>query len=107
VKPLDEFWPERFLIKGQGQARDEFSDAGLAGNWTSFGGGEHKCPGRHFARNIGIVAMAVLLGEFETELLDVEGAKGLLPEIREMAFGKMVPKGNVGARVRRRHKKVN
>jgi hypothetical protein len=49
----------------------------------------------------------VLLGEFETELLDVEGAKGLLPEIREMAFGKMVPKGNVGARVRRRHKKVN
>jgi cytochrome P450 len=99
-EPLDTFWPERFLISGPSK-RERFSDAGLAGSWTSFGGGEHKCPGRHFARDIGIVALAVLLGEFETELVG-EKVKG--PSIRETAFGKMEPVGKVGARIRRRER---
>jgi cytochrome P450 len=103
--PLDEFWAERFLTSGQGK-RERFTDAGLAGSWTSFGGGEHKCPGRHFARNIGIVALAVFLGECEVELLDAEGAKGKVPGVRNGAFGKMEPVGKVGARVRRRRVQV-
>jgi cytochrome P450 len=89
------------LVSGSGK-RDRFSDAGLAGNWTSFGGGEHKCPGRHFARNIGIVALAVLLGEFECELIDREGMKDIGPMIKETAFGKMEPTRKVAARLRRR-----
>jgi cytochrome P450 len=89
------------LISGSGK-RDRFSDAGLTGNWTSFGGGEHKCPGRHFARNIGIVALAVLLGEFECELVDREGQKDIGPKIKETAFGKMEPTRKVAARLRRR-----
>ena len=102
TRPLETFWAERFLVSGQGK-RERFSDAGLAGNWTSFGGGEHKCPGRHFARNIGIVALAVLLGEFECELLDREVVKKVVPSIRATAFGKMEPRSKVVARLRRRH----
>jgi cytochrome P450 len=101
-KPLSEFWGERFLISGAG-GKERFSDAGLAGNWTSFGGGEHKCPGRFFARDIGIVMLSILLGEFEVEVMDPEGARKLDPAHRAEAFGTMKPNGKVRARLRRRH----
>lgn len=39
-RPLDEFWAERYLVDEVGK-RERFSDVGLGGNWTSFGGGEH------------------------------------------------------------------
>lgn len=100
-KPLDTFWPERFLVQGE---RERYSDARLAGCWTSFGGGEHKCPGRHFARNIGIVTLAVMMGEFECEVLDPLRARGSVPDVSETAFGKMVPVRTVKARMRRRVK---
>ncbi|CAO2647700.1 Nn.00g086220.m01.CDS01 [Neocucurbitaria sp. VM-36] len=41
TKPLDKFWAERYIVSDHGQ-RERFSDVGLSGNWTSFGGGEHK-----------------------------------------------------------------
>ncbi|KAH9881832.1 hypothetical protein J1614_001003 [Plenodomus biglobosus] len=97
--PLEQFWAERFLTGGE---RNRFSDANLTGSWTSFGGGEHKCPGRHFARNIGIVTLAVLMGEYEVELLDTEKAKKATPRVKDEAFGKMVPTSKVAARMRRR-----
>jgi hypothetical protein len=103
ARPLDTFWAERYFIGGGGdEKRERFSDAGLSGNWTSFGGGEHKCPGRHFARNIGIVTLAVLMGVFEVEIVDVEGSRKFDPELKAKAFGGMKPKGKVAARIRRR-----
>ncbi|KAF1828961.1 cytochrome P450 [Decorospora gaudefroyi] len=103
ARPLDAFWAERYLVAGGGDhKRERFSDAGLAGNWTSFGGGEHKCPGRHFARNIGIVTLGVLMGVFECEVCDVEGARELDPKLKERAFGTMKPSGKLAARIRRR-----
>jgi cytochrome P450 len=100
-RPLDTWWAERFLIGG-GEKRERFSDAGLSGNWTSFGGGEHKCPGRHFARNIGIVTLAVLMGAFECEVLDWEDAHKTDPPLKKRAFGTMKPTGRVAARIRKR-----
>lgn len=41
TKPLETFWPERFIVAEKGKP-ERFSDVGLSGNWTSFGGGEHK-----------------------------------------------------------------
>lgn len=99
-KPLHEFWPERFLLVDEAKT-EKFSDAKLEGNWTAFGGGEHKCPGRHFARNIGIVALAVLMGEYECELSD---ARDVRPNMTETGFGKMEPLSKVRARMRRRVK---
>mgnify|MGYP001940411620 CR=1 FL=1 len=106
ARPLTTFWPERYLIHdGSGkEKRERFSDTGLAGNWTSFGGGEHKCPGRHFARNIGIVTLAVLMGEFDLEVVDVEQARKLDPDHTKRAFGTLKPTGKVAARIRRRAK---
>jgi cytochrome P450 len=113
LKSLDEFWPERFLVVSNSSSKDHdhgnsdgnenkvrFNDSNLTGSWTSFGGGEHLCPGRHFARNIGIVTLAVLLGEFECELVGGEVER---PGVRETAFGKMVPERKVRARLRRRN----
>lgn len=100
-RPLSEFWAERFLITGT-VGKERFSDAGLSGNWTSFGGGEHKCPGRFFARDIGVVTLTVLLGEFEVEILDPEGARRLDPVWNESAFGTARPRGKIGARIRKR-----
>ncbi|KAJ4377947.1 hypothetical protein N0V83_000777 [Neocucurbitaria cava] len=42
TKPLDTFWAERFMVSDQDGKRERFSDVGFSGNWTSFGGGEHK-----------------------------------------------------------------
>jgi cytochrome P450 len=103
TKPLDTFWAERFLVGGDTK-RERYSHAGLSGCWTSFGGGEHKCPGRHFARNVGIGALAVLLGHYECELVDNEGKINVRPNIRETAFGKMQPTKKVEARLRRRQR---
>lgn len=102
AKPLSEFWAERFLVPGAG-GKERFSDAGLSGNWTSFGGGEHKCPGRFFARDIGIVTLSILLGEFEVEVVDPEAARKLDPVHGAEAFGTMRPGGKARARIRRRH----
>lgn len=100
-KSLDTFWAERFLVPGQGK-REVFSDSNLAGNWTSFGGGEHKCPGRHLARNVGIATLAVLIGEYEVELVDSKGSASVVPTIKDTAFGKTVPIQKVRARIRRK-----
>ncbi|KAJ4315938.1 hypothetical protein N0V94_005702 [Neodidymelliopsis sp. IMI 364377] len=99
-RPLTEFWPERFLTSDGKTER--YNEAGLSGNWTSFGGGEHKCPGRFLARDTALVALAVLLGGYECEIVDPERAKKLDPIWNEIAFGTMVPTGNIAARFRRR-----
>lgn len=102
-RPLDVFWAERFLVDGKGRDKKEsFSDAGLSGNWTSYGGGEHKCPGRHFARHIGLVTLAILMGEFEIEMVDKEAASKTVPPIKKAAWGTMKPTGKVGVRIRKR-----
>lgn len=98
-KPLDEFWPERFLANRKGE-KERFSDAGLVGSWTSFGGGAHHCPGRFWARNIGMVMLAVFAGRFEIEVLDVEGARAFDPVWYESAFGTARPRGKIPARIR-------
>lgn len=100
-KPLSDFWGERFLVPGSG-GKEKFSDAGLAGNWTSFGGGEHKCPGRFFARDIGIVTLSIMLGEFVVEVVDAERVRTLDPVHRAEAFGTMRPSGKIAARIRKR-----
>jgi cytochrome P450 len=94
TKPLDVFWPQRFL-----DSKGKFSEAGLSGCWTSYGGGEHKCPGRLYARNTAVVALAVLLGELECEVQGGLGG-GRDVDVWRTAFGKMMPSGKIGGRVR-------
>lgn len=100
-KPLEHFWPERFLTNKPDE-KERFSDAGLMANWTSFGGGAHHCPGRFWARDIGMVMLAGFVGEFEVEVLDERGARRFDPVWHDSAFGTARPRGRIGARIRRR-----
>ncbi|RAQ99500.1 cytochrome p450 [Stemphylium lycopersici] len=112
TRPLETFWAERFLVSNSAAAepnekRERFSDAGLTGTWTSFGGGEHKCPGRHFARNIGIVTLAVFMGDFEVQVAETCDMDHVVPSPRSKAFGTVTPKSRVAARIRRRQGHVS
>ncbi|KAF3037413.1 hypothetical protein E8E11_005198 [Didymella keratinophila] len=99
-RPLTEFWPERFLVPDGKSER--YNESGLSGNWTSFGGGEHRCPGRFFARDIALVTLTMFLGKYEVKIVNPEGARKFDPVWNEIAFGTMVPKGKIAARIRRR-----
>lgn len=39
TRPLDKFWPERFIVWGRGDSKSKFSVEGLAECWMSYGGG--------------------------------------------------------------------
>ncbi|EED23458.1 conserved hypothetical protein [Talaromyces stipitatus ATCC 10500] len=89
--PLNEFWPDRFLIHPEtplsGPARPDqmrfthgskaggskipyFSMEGLDGVWIPYGGGPSICPGRFLAKNVVFFFCALLISEFDIEPLD-------------------------------------
>ena len=102
-KPLDVFWAERFLISGDGK-RERFSDAGLSGCWTVFGGGDHRCPGKQFSQVIGVATLIAFLGEYDCRLVDLQAAQNATPSVRATAFGKMVPTSIISARLCKRRR---
>ncbi|MEM1420801.1 MAG: cytochrome P450 [Pseudomonadota bacterium] len=56
----DDFWPERFALKGSKPAY----------RYIAFGGGERYCPGAAFATQLATIAVARLVREFEFSLPD-------------------------------------
>jgi cytochrome P450 len=72
-RPLHSFWAERFLIPdSEAEAQPtgmKFSTSGLEGTWIPFGGGAYTCPGRYFAKQEMLLTAALLLGNFDIELL--------------------------------------
>jgi cytochrome P450 len=85
-----------------GETVEKFTTSRLNTCMLPFGGGSHKCPGRHFAKSIGVAVMAVLLDEYEIVLGDMEGAKRATPAVGDMAFGAIKPKRKIAARIRMR-----
>ncbi|KAL9130023.1 MAG: hypothetical protein Q9175_007129 [Cornicularia normoerica] len=61
--------------------KPRFSMEGLAGSWVPYGGGQHLCPGRFFAKNEMMAAFALISSAYDVELQD----PGLKPE-PDMAF---------------------
>lgn len=119
--PVDEFWPERFLVDPKNPASGPtrrsqaepsaapqtiegaapyFSLEGTSGSWVPYGGGSRMCPGRHFAKKELIVAMAMFLTSFDIELMPRDN--WVRDDPRYFMFGVMHPKGPIQARVRRR-----
>jgi hypothetical protein len=66
---VDEFKPERFLRKGDGEDGPGSFKA-MRAAFQPFGGGLHLCPGRNFAFAEMMAVMATLLLGYEVELLD-------------------------------------
>ena len=121
--PLNEFWADRFLVypgdpssgplrvgagsnekkvKALREAKEQngpiFSIDGLAGGWIPFGGGQHMCPGRFFAKNEMVAAFAIISSEYEIELT---GGSKPEPDMRFFPVGMLPPKDKITFRIRR------
>ncbi|KAI1739028.1 cytochrome P450 [Xylaria scruposa] len=128
-KSLEEFDPNRFLVEttwkrpshsnGGSEAPQEapvvpmktsdsskmkrrFSMEGLLGLWIPYGGGDHVCPGRHFAKHEILMTFAAMLSEFDIEL-EHPNSKGTLPNMKYATFGALPPASKVPFRIRRRN----
>ena len=120
--PLQDFWADRFIyypddpssgalnpdIAQNAKQREEeskdapyFSMKGLLGGWVPYGGGASMCPGRHFAKNEMIGAVAIILKDYEVELSVPEGFKPQ-NDLRFYGLGGMPTKDKISFRIRRR-----
>ncbi|EZF21916.1 hypothetical protein H112_05086 [Trichophyton rubrum D6] len=87
--PVEEFWPERFLVcpyeraarEGksfpESEKDPEFSLKGLDGTFFPFGMGHNACPGRHFATHAILNIAATMLSVFEFEPIDTWAGEGM------------------------------
>ncbi|GAB1317368.1 hypothetical protein MFIFM68171_07578 [Madurella fahalii] len=129
--PVDSYWPERFLeypddpASGPVRRPDEAiyrssakqrertpaddktakivnHTSALQGYFFPYGGGVRICPGRHFAKQEMMAAVAVMLQEFELELIDPASAKKARPDLSVFPTGAMAPDRKIPVRVRRR-----
>ncbi|KAK4187336.1 cytochrome P450 [Podospora australis] len=70
--PADEFWVGRHLTwsENDGKQVPQFSIAGKGGDFYPFGGGTGMCPGRHFAKQEALVALAAIVTRFDVEFVE-------------------------------------
>ncbi|KAF5265263.1 hypothetical protein FOXYS1_3916 [Fusarium oxysporum] len=81
--PPEEFWPERFIKKG---------NSGIsAGNYFPYGGGAAMCPGRNYAKQEILSAVVLFFAHFEIEPLRFVDREGKTsdrgPEVGNEARG--------------------
>ncbi|KAK8093351.1 hypothetical protein PG997_000036 [Apiospora hydei] len=117
-KPLNQFCADRFLVdpsdpssgptkkkpaatSENAEGEPQYSLEGLEGAWIPFGGGQQACPGRLLAKRIMLLSAALLIRDFDLELL-IEGGK---PDFHSPRFGFGVskPTAPVPFRLRRRN----
>ena len=109
--PPDVFYAERFLVPDpENQWHQIFSITGKTGNFFPFGGGRTICPGRVFAKQEGIGALAMALLRFDFEVLgfvDEDGKKTdefPCPGKQYPGAGALMPGGDLKVRIRRRER---
>uniref|UniRef100_A0A8H7NE76 Cytochrome P450 n=1 Tax=Bionectria ochroleuca TaxID=29856 RepID=A0A8H7NE76_BIOOC len=126
--PVDTFWAERFLrypddpasgpVRKQGASAMTSRDTvkrtadddrkaravtdGTQGYWYPYGGGLNMCPGRHFAKQELMVSVALVLRAYEIDIVDLESAARVKPNMEYFPFGTIPPKGKIATRIRRR-----
>jgi hypothetical protein len=66
----DAFDPARFLVDDPKTGKMKFSTEGLTGKFFPFGGGHYMCPGRTFAKQEVLGAVAVFLLNFDIEIVE-------------------------------------
>jgi len=128
---VDDFWEDRFLVRagdsnsGPGKRKTspsssaensssldekiiktaspavEFTTDSVVGSFIPFGGGKKICPGRTYAKQEAIGALALLLGTFDFKLV-TESDELPQPDMKFFSLGILPPKGSFPARMRRR-----
>jgi hypothetical protein len=110
-RPLEEFWPERYLLHKRAGSKSvlhsaqsgvSFSLVGLEPLNMGLGFGGQPILGSEHARAIHAATLAVLLNEFEIQLCDAELFDAVLPPARELAFGMLKPLDKVDVRIKKR-----
>lgn len=101
ARPVNEFWPERFLQDSTGKGDIAFSLKDRGGSWLPYGRGQRICPGRHFAKLEMISSLAIMLTLFDLEIPD---AASRIPtnSMDGFGFGTLWPKEKMPVRIRRR-----
>lgn len=108
--PVDVFDPYRFVsVTGSGESRQlAFKLGHVGGRYFPFGGGKTICPGRTFAKQEGLGALAMVLLRFEFEVQGyVNADKKACAEFPGLAkgfpgTGAILPAGDVMVKIRRR-----
>ncbi|KAF4442461.1 7-alpha-hydroxycholest-4-en-3-one 12-alpha-hydroxylase [Fusarium austroafricanum] len=118
--PVETFWAERFLIyeddPTSGPVRKNVSKNvkrtseddrkaradvdGTQGYYYPYGGGKKMCPGRFFAKHELMDAVLIALRAYEIELVNIEAAKKIGPNMDYFPFGTIPPKGKVLVKVK-------
>jgi cytochrome P450 len=76
--------------------------AALQGYFFPYGGGPRICPGRHFAKQEMMAAVAVILRGFEIELTDPVSTRNAKPDLSSFPTGATTPDRKIPVRIRRR-----
>jgi hypothetical protein len=104
----DTFDPDRFIVTDPKTGEETFSMARTAGRFFPFGGGKTICPGRNFAKQESIGALAIVLLKFEFEVLyNVDANKKPTTDFPafKRAFpgtGALAPGGDMMVKIRRK-----
>jgi len=106
--PFDSFYAERFLTTNADTGKQVFTMNGTAGKLFPFGGGKSICPGRVFAKQEVFVAVALILLDFDFEVLGYVEENGKprtkFPGLRDAYAGSgvMAIDGDIRVRMKRR-----
>ena len=107
--PVESFWPERFLATADdGCGKPVFSMSTEPGHFFPFGGGSSICPGRFFAKQEILAAVAIMIAAFEMEVVafvDEDGAvsaRGPESSMENAGTGVLLPDRDIRVRMRRR-----
>jgi hypothetical protein len=74
--PCEMFYAERFLKEDPTTGKETFTMAGTTGKFFPFGGGKTICPGRVFAKQEVLGAVAIVLLEYDLRAVDYVDARG-------------------------------
>lgn len=109
--PPEEFYADRFLFPDPEDPKQKiFSMNGTTGKFFPFGGGRTICPGRVFAKQEGLGALAMILLRFEFDVLgfmDKDGnAMDQFPGFANQypGAGALTPGGDFKVKIRRRER---
>jgi cytochrome P450 len=115
---VEDFWPDRFIVypndQNSGPRRPDLASAksksdkvkeptftvdSVNGSFIPYGGGQKMCPGRFYAKQEALGALAMFLNKFDIELKE---KKPIVPDLSYFPMGILPPKGKYPARLRRR-----
>ncbi|CAJ2510536.1 Uu.00g095050.m01.CDS01 [Anthostomella pinea] len=108
--PYEQFYATRFYTEDPETGRGTFSMSGTTGKFFPFGGGRTICPGRVFAKQEGLGALAMILLCFDFEFKGFTGADktpvDTFPGLARAFAGSggLVPGGDIRVKVRRRQR---